>query len=146
MGGLVMDGKTSIKAVIEVGVAVRDLDQATRLFVDVLGAEAGPVIDVKRYQMRYRMCRVGGMDFELMESTGEGGVIDKFLKSKSEGLHHIALKVSDLEDVLSDLKGKGINLIDQEPRFLPDHSGRYAFMHPKSFHGVMFELIEEGKS
>lgn len=140
-----MDRKNGIEAVIEVGVAVRDLDQTTKVFVDLLGAEAGRIIHVERYKIRYRMCKVGGMDFELMESTGEGGVIDKFLKAKSEGLHHIALRVSNLEDFLLHLKENGINLIDEEPRFLHGHSGKYAFIHPKSFYGVMFELIEEEK-
>jgi catechol 2,3-dioxygenase-like lactoylglutathione lyase family enzyme len=60
-----------IKRITEVGVAVRDLEAATKLFVDLLGAEAGEVVTVDLYKMRYRMCRVGKVDFELMEPIGD---------------------------------------------------------------------------
>jgi len=129
-----------VNRVAEVGIAVRDLESATRLFVELLGAEKGDIVTVERYQMRYRMCRLGNVDFELMESTGEGGIIDRFLKSRGEGLHHIALKVSNLDLTLETLKEKGVKLIDREPQKL--HEDKYAFVHPSSFCGVMFELIE----
>jgi len=55
-----------IKRITEVGVAVKDLEKATDLMVDLLGAEPWPIVDMRRYDMRYRMCRVGKGDFELM--------------------------------------------------------------------------------
>ena len=129
-----------MKQITEVGVAVRDLEKATRLFVDLLGAEAGEIITVERYQMRYRMCRVGNVDFELMEPLGEEGVIARFIKARGEGLHHVGFAVENLLDQLAALKDQGVPLIDEEPKEL--HGGTYAFVHPSAFSGVMFELIQ----
>ncbi|MDY6850554.1 MAG: VOC family protein, partial [Thermodesulfobacteriota bacterium] len=56
------------------------------------------------------------------------------------GLHHVAFAVDDLEAQLASLQEKGVNLIDKEPKEL--HEGRYAFVHPSAFMGVMFELIK----
>jgi methylmalonyl-CoA epimerase len=129
-----------MKQITEVGVAVKDLEKATRLFVDLLGAEAGEIITVERYQMRYRMCRVGNVDFELMEPLGEEGVIARFIKARGEGLHHVGFAVENLLDQLAGLKDQGVPLIDEEPKEL--HGGTYAFVHPSAFSGVMFELIQ----
>lgn len=129
-----------MKQITEIGVAVKDLEKATRVFVDLLGAEAGEIITVKRYGMRYRMCRLGNVDFELMEPLDDEGVIARFIQARGQGLHHVAFAVDDLEERLAHLKGNGAKLIDEEPKEL--HGGRYAFVHPSSFMGVMFELIE----
>ena len=129
-----------MKQITEVGVAVKDLEKATRLFVDVLGAKAGEIITVERYQMRYRMCRVGNVDFELMEPVGEEGVIARFIKARGEGLHHVGFAVENLIEKLDALKEQGVSLIDEEPQEL--FGATYAFVHPSAFFGVMFELIQ----
>ena len=129
-----------LKKITEIGVAVKNLEKATKLFVDFLGAEAGEIITVERYQMRYRMCRLGNVDFELMAPLGDEGVIAKFIEGKGEGFHHIAFAVDDLDETLSFLKEKGVGLIDETPQQL--HGGKYLFVHPSSFLGIMFELIE----
>ena len=129
-----------MKQITEVGVAVKDLEKATRLFVDVLGARAGEIVTVERYQMRYRMCRVGNVDFELMEPVGEEGVIARFIKARGEGLHHVGFAVENLIEQLDALKDRRVPLIDEEPQELL--GATYAFVHPSAFSGVMFELIQ----
>ena len=96
-----------IRRITEVGVAVRDLEQATQLFVALFNAEAGPLVEVPQYDMRYRMCRVGKVDFEIMEPSGTSGVIADFLAKRGEGLHHVAFAVDDIEDTMHTLGGKG---------------------------------------
>lgn len=141
-----------IKKITEVGVVVSDLQQAVNLFVDLLGAEAGEIIDMEIFGMRYCMCRLGGVDFELMEPLGDG-VIRKFLDAKGEGLHHVAFAVDDLVDGAAALKGKGIRFVEEKPYEVPhehvDFRGervsgitKMTFGHPKSFHGVLVEFIE----
>ncbi len=133
-----------IEQITEVGVAVRDLGKARRLFVELLGAEAGEVVTVERYGMRFCMCRLGKVDFELMEPTDEHGVLARFIKARGEGLHHIAFAVDDLAAWLSALETKGVSLIDRTPQDLL--GGKVAFVHPSSFAGVMFELIQYPKA
>lgn len=147
------DGPMKIKRITEVGVAVRDVEAATRLFVDLLGAEPGPLIDMPLYDMRYRMCRVGKVDFELMEPVGNKGVIANFLKSRGEGLHHIAFAVEDLAQGMASLQGKEVRFVNDQPMEDQAHGLDYAgrpvsgeakltFSNPSSILGILFEFIE----
>ncbi len=142
-----------IKRITEVGVAVRDLEQATALFVDLFNAVASDVTEVPAYGMRYRMCRVGKVDFELMAPTGETGVIADFLAKRGEGLHHIAFAVDDVAATMASLRGKAVRFVDEAPlsQVLPavDFAGRafadelqFTFSHPTSILGILFEFIQ----
>lgn len=142
-----------IRRITEVGVAVRDLEQATRLFVELFNADVGEVIEVPLYDMRFRMCRVGKVDFEIMEPTADKGVIADFLKKKGEGLHHIAFAVDDINDTMTTLGKKGVQFVDDAPirnqLDVVDYAGRafsedlqFAFSHPASILGILFEFIQ----
>ena len=148
-----MDTTMDIKRITEVGVAVKDLEKATKLFVDLLGAEAGPVIDMPLYGMKYRMCRVGKVDFELMAPAGDEGVIAKYLESKGEGLHHVAFAVNDLAEGMRSMESKGVQFVSEEPigghGQSVDYAGRkveghakFTFSVPSSILGILFEFIE----
>jgi len=130
-----------IEKVIEVGVAVKDLDEAIKLFTEVLGAKAGETMTFDAYGMKFAMCRIGDVDFELMAPTRPDGVIGKFIETKGEGLHHIALKTNNIEELWREFAEKGIKLIDKSPNVHEGH--KFGFIHPKSFNGVMFEIIQE---
>ena len=142
-----------VKRITEVGVAVKDLDQATRLMVDLLGAEAGDVIDMPLYQMRYCMCRVGQVDFELMEPIDNQGVIADFLNKRGQGIHHVAFAVEDLENGMAGLKEKGVRFVSDTAIPIPSHGldmqgrqvsgeGKVNFTLPASILGILFEFIE----
>lgn len=142
-----------IRRITEVGVAVKSLPQATELLVELLGATAGKVIEVPRYDMRFQMCRVGKIDFELMEPTGETGVIADFIKKRGEGLHHIAFAVDDIEDTMGVLARKGVQFVDDAPirsqLDVVDYAGRefsediqFTFSRPGSILGILFEFIQ----
>lgn len=91
--------------------------------------------------MRIAFLPVGGSKLELVEAlTAQGGVA-KFLEKRGEGIHHICFEVDDIEAALQDLAAQGIRLIDEQPR--QGAHGRIAFLHPKSAHGVLIELIEK---
>lgn len=149
-----MTGDQVVKRITEVGVAVRDLEAATALLVDLLGGEAGPVVEVELYTMRFRMVRVGKVDFELMEPTAPSGVIHDFLTRRGEGLHHIAFAVDDLADTMANLAAKQVAWVDREPmanvmpvtdyagRTFTDGEIRFAFTQPKSILGILFEFIQ----
>lgn len=142
-----------IQRITEVGIAVHDLEEATRLFVDLFGASASEIYTVERYQMRYRMCRVGKVDFELMEPTGDSGVIADFLNKRGQGLHHIAFAVDDVAAGMDRLRAKGVSFVDEAP--VPVHlegedfAGRsfsgevkLAFSYPRSVLGILFEFLQ----
>ena len=141
-----------IRRITEVGIAVRDLDQAVGLLADLFGADVGDLVDVPVYDMEFRMCRVGKVDFEVMAPTSDTGVIAKFLAERGEGLHHIAFAVDDLDATIDTLGGKGVRFVS-EPMTLSttmtDYAGRridgdlrFSFSHPRSILGILFELIQ----
>lgn len=87
-----------------------------------------------------RMLPVGNAYLQLLEATGPGA-IERFLEQRGPGLHHVALEVSDLDDAVTDLRCRGVRMVDQVPR-----SGgwgtRIAFMHPAAGSGLLLELAE----
>ncbi|MCK4926725.1 VOC family protein, partial [Candidatus Aerophobetes bacterium] len=98
---------------------------------------------VEAQKVRTAFIPVGESKIELLESTDPEGVIAKYIEKRGEGLHHLALEVSDIQQALDTLREKGIQLIDERPR-----SGvkgtRIAFLHPKQTK-VLIELVEPGE-
>ena len=142
-----------IRRITEVGVAVRSLDTATDLFEKLFDAEIGEVKEIEQYSMRFRMCRVGKVDFELMEPTGETGVIAEFIEKRGEGLHHVAFAVDDINDTMSTLGKKNVQFVADAPMResldVVDYAGRrfsediqFTFSHPASILGILFEFIQ----
>ena len=142
-----------VRRITEVGIAVEDLDRAVELFESLFEADVGELIDVPLYDMRFRMCRVGKVDFEVMEPTGPTGVIADFLAKRGEGLHHIAFAVDDLDETMGELGSTGVVFVGARPvtNRMPmvDYAGRrfddeiaFTFTHPSSILGILFELIQ----
>lgn len=129
-----------MKEITEVGVAVKNLEKTTRILVDVLGGEAGDVFDMPMFGMRFRMVRLGNVDFELMEPTDDDGLIARFIRTKGEGIHHVAFSVDRLSEEVDRLREKGCPLINNEPFEI--FGGKVSFLHPRSFSGVAIELVE----
>jgi methylmalonyl-CoA epimerase len=125
-----------------VAVAVRDLEEAAKAYIDGLGLVLGGVETVEGQGAKVGFFDVGGPRIELVQPTGPDTPLAKFLDKRGPGLHHIALKVDDIAATLERLKGAGVRLIDEEPR---DGAGgkKVAFVHPKAMGGLLLELVQE---
>jgi methylmalonyl-CoA/ethylmalonyl-CoA epimerase len=87
-----------------------------------------------------RMLPAGESYLQLLEATGPGTVA-RFLDRRGPGLHHVAVEVSDIDEAVSDLRMRGVRMVDETPR--PGGMGtRIAFVHPASCHGLLLELVE----
>ena len=125
-----------------IGIAVRNIDEAKKYYEGVLGLKCYSVEEVPSQKTRTAFFMVGQTKIELLESMEPDGPIGKFIEKKGEGIHHIAFAVKNLKDALKEVEGKGIQLIDKEPK--PGAEGlTIAFLHPKSTHGVLTELCEK---
>lgn len=133
-----------VERLLEVGIVVKDLEKALDLFTEVLGVTPGRTDTYERYGMRYNLCSLGDLYIELIESTDSEGPIAEFIEKRGEGLHHIALKVSDVEQVMAQMKEKGIEFVEETPLYLDVSYGRvkFTFARPRSLNGVLLELIE----
>lgn len=123
-----------------VGVAVADLDAAIELYSTVFGAEL--THRASNDELDAAFLRAGEVELELLQPRLEDSPVGKFLARRGAGLHHIAVAVPDIDGAMADVRARGLELIDQEPR-VGLHGTRIAFVHPKSVGGVLTELVEE---
>lgn len=130
-----------VSKIDHIGIAVNDLDEAVKLYKDVLGLELHGVEVVEEQKVKVAFLPVGGSEIELLESTSPEGPIAKFIESKGQGIQHIAFQVDDIEEALEEMKAKGMRLIDEKPRYGAG-GAKIAFLHPKSTGGVLIELCE----
>jgi methylmalonyl-CoA/ethylmalonyl-CoA epimerase len=124
-----------------VALAVEDLDAAVSHYSDVWGLEVAYRERVGDQGVEEVMLRLGDSYLQLLGATGPDTTVGKFLERRGEGLHHIAYEVDDLEETLASLKSKGVEMIDDQPR-LGGRGHMVAFVHPKSNHGLLVELIQ----
>ncbi len=130
-----------IKGLDHVAIAVNRIEDALQVFERTLGLRLESTKNVERQKLKIAMLRAGTSRIELLESTSPESSVAKFLASRGEGIHHIAIEVSNIEGHLEELKAKGIVLIDEKPR--PGAEARkIAFVSPKSTKGVLLELVE----
>lgn len=124
-----------------IGIAVASLDRAIPVYERLLGTPCYRVEEVADQRVRTAFFRLGDTKIELLESTDPEGPIGKFLTKRGEGIHHIALAVPALRELLQDLDRSGVALIDREPRTGAEELA-IAFVHPRSTHGVLLELCQ----
>ena len=123
-----------------IGIAVRSLD-AAKIYED-LGLTIGHVEVVETQKVKTAFLSVGDSNLELLEPTDESSTIAKFIEKRGEGIHHICLRVDDIEAHLARLKKQGYRLINEAP--VPGaHGCRVAFLHPAAGNGVLIELSEK---
>jgi len=124
-----------------IGIAVKDLAAAKKFYSEMLGMDAlgEEVVDQQKVKVCFIPC--GDSEVELLESTSPEGPIAKFIEKNGEGIQHIALKVDNIEAALTDLKAKGVRLIDETPRYGAGGAS-IAFIHPKATGGILLELSE----
>jgi methylmalonyl-CoA epimerase len=127
-----------------IGIAVADLAQALAFYRDALGLEVETPEDVASQRVRAHFIPVGESAIELLEATSADSPIARYVEKRGPGLHHITLRVANLEAALAQLKGKGVRLIDDTPRE-GAHGSLVAFIHPSSAHGVLVELKQSRK-
>jgi methylmalonyl-CoA epimerase len=129
-----------MKAVLDhVGIAVSDLQPSLAFFRDVLGLHVEVTEEIPSQKVRATFLNTGHSTLEVLEATAPDSPIAKYLDKRGPGLHHVALRVEDIDAALAHLKGRGVRLIDERAR--PGAEGAMvAFIHPSAAHGVLVEL------
>ena len=123
-----------------VALIVRSIDDALGFWRDLLGLDLESVMDIAADGVRIAFLTVGESKVELVEPTDDATGVARFLAAKGEGFHHVCFEVENLAETLLRLEIDGLELIDSSPRHGAE--GPVAFIHPRSCHGVLVELIE----
>lgn len=127
-------------ALHHVGLVVRDLDAAIARY-RALGFGEPEVVEAPEQGVRVATFLAGPGLIELLTPTDPASGVARFLESRGEGMHHVAYRVPNILAALRTLEAAGYELIDREPR-LGVHGFPVAFVHPRSVHGVLTELVE----
>ena len=127
-----------------IGIAVINLESSIKFYEEVLGLKCYAIEEVKDQKVKTAFFMLGDTKIELLESTDPEGPIGKFIEKKGEGVHHLAFAVEGIENALSELSEKGVQLVDQQPRKGAEGLD-IAFLHPRSTGGVLTELCENKK-
>src|SRR5262249_50842567 len=145
--GWIFRGRLSYVALMgfrldHIAVAVRDLTSAIEDFEAKMGLACEKVEDVPSEGARVAFFDLGGPHLELVMPTSETAAMARSLEKRGEGLHHICLEVADIERTMAALKAAGLVLTSETPSPGARQS-RITFVHPKSMHGVLIELVQK---
>ena len=129
-----------ITKINHVAIAVPEVEPALAFWRDGLGLAVDHIEDVPSQKATVVFIPVGESEVELVRPTSDDTGVAKFLAERGGGMHHLCFQVDDIEEMLADLKEKGIRLINETPQVLPGR--KMAFVHPKSTGGVLVELYQ----
>ncbi|MDR1732519.1 MAG: methylmalonyl-CoA epimerase [Synergistaceae bacterium] len=124
-----------------IGVAVKNLDSALKFWESTLGIKCTGVEEVAEQKVKTAFLPVKDTEVELLEPTADDSPVGKFIEKKGEGIHHLAIRVPDVQKALDELKAKGIRLIDEKPR-RGAGGAKIAFIHPSATGGILLEISE----
>ena len=124
-----------------IGIATHEIESALGIWRDALGLQIDFTEEVAAQGVRVAMLPIGETHIELLEPLSQDSPVGKFLQKRGPGIHHVAVRVTDIRASLAHLKEKGTRLIDETPR---EGAGGclVAFIHPSSANGVLLELVQ----
>ncbi len=131
-----------IKKIDHIGIAVKDIQSVLGFYAEALGLENLGYEVVEDQGVRVAFLPVGESRFELLEPLNEDSPVAKFIAKRGEGIHHICLDVDNVGETLGEMKERGLQVIDQQPRPGAHHK-EIAFVHPKASSGVLIELSQD---
>jgi methylmalonyl-CoA epimerase len=129
-------------SVHHIGVAVPSIDEAMRFYGEKLGLDVVERRELTDRQLRIAFVQAGNTLIELLEPTDPDTPVARFLERRGPGLHHLCFGTPDIREHLRDLRDKGVELIDEQPR--PGAHGEVAFLQPSAAVGVLVELLQPG--
>jgi methylmalonyl-CoA epimerase len=124
-----------------IGIAVKDVDESCKFYEEVMGLKLVKKETVEEEEVRVAMLKVGESYIELLEPTSPHSSIAKFIEKRGEGIHHIALGYDDVKEAQEFCRLKGALLVRPEPEDLKGDR-MVNFIHPKSTHGVLLEIVK----
>jgi LAO/AO transport system kinase len=125
------------------GIVVKSLQEALG-FYESLGLHAASRENVAAEKVLVAMLPAGESRLELLEPSAPDSPIAKFLEKRGPGLHHVALRVPDLNAAVERLRASGARLLNEPRTGAGGHL--YVFIHPASTGGVLMELIQESET
>ncbi|TYR82491.1 methylmalonyl-CoA epimerase [Priestia megaterium] len=131
-----------IKGIDHIGIAVHSIEYVRPFYEQTLNLPLLGIEYVEDQQVKVAFFQCGDVKLELLEPTSDSSPIQQFLNKRGEGLHHVAFGTQTIDQRITQLKRKGIRMIDETPR-IGAGGAQIAFLHPSSSAGVLYELCEK---
>ena len=131
-----------VERIEHIGIAVRSIDASVPVYRDLLGLAYEGEEVVEREGVRAAFFKVGQVRLELLEPLADSGPIARFLEKRGEGIHHIALRVTDVVKARAAAEAAGVRLLSEEP-LEGAHGTLITFLHPGDTGRVLFELVQQ---
>ncbi|MEH7222888.1 methylmalonyl-CoA epimerase [Bacillus sp. JJ1566] len=131
-----------IKKIDHIGIAVSSIENSLPFYTNILNLQVEGIEEVESEKVRVAFIKIGESKLELLEPLSADSPIAKFIEKRGEGIHHIALGVSSIEERIQEIKEHGIRMLADEPK-LGAGGAKIAFMHPKSTGSILYELCEK---
>ena len=128
-----------------IGVAVDDLDAAIELYRGGFAMAEQHRETIEAFDVEAVLLEVGDGHVELLRPLSAESAVGRFLANNGPGLHHVAYQTDDIDQALEGVRAAGLRLIDEQPR-RGIRGSRVAFLHPKSTHGVLTEIVEPAEA
>lgn len=134
-------GSSAPRHIDHLGIAVRSLEAALPFWRDLLGLTFVGYEDVPDQKVRVAVLLAGPNRIELLEPTSPDSPVQRFLETRGEGIHHVAMRVESCASTLAQLAAAEVRLVDATPRTGAE-GALIGFVHPKATGGVLLELSE----
>ncbi|WP_332691144.1 methylmalonyl-CoA epimerase [Halalkalibacter lacteus] len=134
--------RNETKKIDHIGIAVLSIDETLPFYVDHLRLKLLGIEEVTSQDVKVAFLEIGQSKIELLEPLSAESPIATFIQKRGEGIHHIALGVTDIESRIAEMKQNGIRMIQDEP-VIGAGGAKVAFLHPKSAKGVLYEFCEK---
>lgn len=131
-----------MKKIEHIGIAVKNLEEATIIYEKLFGEPAYKQEEVVSEGVKTAFFEGVFNKIELLEATNANSPIAKFIAKKGEGIHHIAFEVEDIIQEVARLKNEGFTILNEIPKKGADNKS-VVFLHPKNTNGVLIELCQE---
>ena len=131
-----------IIGVHHIGIAVTNIEEARRLYNDAFGLDVGETEIEPKAGIKLAWISVGNTKFELVEPYDPQGELARQMEKRGEGVHHLALEVTDIRGALKTLRAKGVPIVSEEPG--KGYGGtKVAWLHPRGTRKTLIELVEQ---
>ena len=123
-------------------IVVKDLEATLKFYQDTFGVKGGPVTEITDQGVKAVLIPIGHSELELIQPITPNTGVARFLEQRGgDALHHICFEVDNVQEKLKILEGRGLQLIDKQPR--RGLAGMIGFIHPRSTGGILIELAEK---
>ncbi|WP_417767806.1 methylmalonyl-CoA epimerase [Stappia sp.] len=124
-----------------VAIAVPDLEAATAMYRDTLGAKVSQPQAEPDHGVTVVFIELPNTKVELLEALGENSPIKAFMeRNPSGGVHHVCYEVEDILAARDRLIEKGARVLGTGEPKIGAHGKPVLFLHPKDFNGTLVEL------